>query len=396
MARGKPKPVIVEDGPEELEPLTLDEERQLQQIDEVLSGLSSQQEAVVRVSRRQADHSLIYYGQMAAEGFSEDALQRKFGGGKFVCNFFHYLGGTLTYHKSITLNVAGPVKDPSRVVVEQAAVETQASVPSGGGDVELRLKLARLEGQLEGMRAQPAQAAPMDPVMMLEKLSTLARNAAPAAPAAPPDPLATVDKILGAVEKIVGVGRDIAPEHPETDWGRVAERGVEAVSLLIEEARGQRGAGSRGVAPSAPGGAPPPAIAPSPGTPALPAEIAAQLAPWQHEVLGWVPRLIGRAAAKKDAVLAADVFVEDISEATVTALVPLAADGGFVEGTLTQLASLVPETVAHRDWFRLFLTAVGENLVEKEGEHGPTGDAGTAGDDAGSVDARPGATAAAG
>jgi hypothetical protein len=278
----------------------------------------------------------------------EETVRARAGGGEIHAIFLYPRGmvdpKTGRGSRTLMFGISGVPRDPN-------GPEDPAPVAGTGGDVGLRVEMARLQGLVEGMKSQ-AVAPALDPIALIEKLTTVMRNLQPppVAPVAPIDPLAQIDKIVGVVEKVVGVGRDIAPEEPRasTDWGHVIDRGVDAVQQLITE--------NRRVTPTAARGADP-----VERPVALPAG-ADQVTGWQREVLEWVPRLLGRAQGDKDPGVAAVVFIEDISGGTRAALRGVVTQPDFIEATLTQLAVLVPDLDTHRVWFTEFLTAVVEEL----------------------------------
>jgi hypothetical protein len=156
--------------------------------------------------------------------------------------------------------------------------------------------------------------------------------------------MAAITSIMGAVEKVVGVGRDLAPEREAggTNWAPVVDRTVDAIKLLVEENRAQRGAPALG-----------------PGTPDAPVATFPEGTPmWQVEIAQWIPKLLVRAEGDKDAQLAATVFLEDVTPATGRAVVEQALGATFVADTLKQLALIEPRTTQHAEWFTDFLTQI--------------------------------------
>jgi hypothetical protein len=359
-------------------PLEAEAEEALDAIEETLAGIPAATQIKVRFYRLGSmnpekgglDQEYLFTVPYVPGMDVEEVARDRAGGGKIQVTFRYPPGMTdpLTGRASrtVTFLVAGTPKDPTK---EAAKVPPAEAVPVGvlGSETvtQLRIELARTQGLVEGMRAGQGQAQAVDPMAMIEKLSTTMKNLQGPLPV-PPDPMGSIDKIVSAVEKIVGVGREIAPESPSTDWGKVVDRSVGAVEKLIEENRLIQGR-------------PPVTDGIQQADNVLLATAAAGVGNagmpgWQQEILSWVPRLLGRAQADKDPGVAADVFVEDISGATRATLRGMVGQPTFVTATLAQLAQIEPKTAELRPWFTDFVAAVQEALaVEAEAEVVPEG-----------------------
>lgn len=319
-------------------------------IDGLIDTTIGAEQAVVKVSRRLPDHGLEYCGQLpvAPEMDLEDLVQARWGGGRYLCQFWVRRPGERRRNPagSVTVSIAGPPRDPNAPAVPVAAAH------GNGGDVELRLQLARVEGKLEGLTAGGGKAEPLDPITMMEKFSAILANTRGSSP----DPMAAITSIVGAVEKVVGVGREIAPERGGTDWGHVVDRMTDAIGTIIQENRRQQ---TPALVPPATGVERGPVLA-------APASAHEEGPMWRQEIASWLPRLVDRAVADKDPAVAADVFLEDLSPATRKMLDALVTDDPqFAATVLNQLALVEPRIAELRAWFAEFLDAVAAGVAEE-------------------------------
>src|SRR2546421_383830 len=303
--RPEPDVELVDDDGDDEAPVS----EGLVNLGEVLDEFSEQAEAVLLARWNPEKKKRQYVATLPIAQFSFEHVRDTYGGGDYFAS--------LTDKKSRILKTTSfSIDDRFKGGWGGPSAPADGARANGGGDPDgTRIKLAELEGELRGLRGGGQDRA-LDPISLIEKLTTVMRSLAPPAPAGPPDPLSAIDKIVGVVEKVVGVGREIAPERPATDWGHVVDRGVDAVEKILDESRAQRVPG----VPPAPANGAPPAL--PPGVEALPA--------WQQEVLGWIPRLLQRAKDGKDPELAADVFLEDVSRGTAVALEAVVQVEGFV------------------------------------------------------------------
>lgn len=332
------------------------------EIEEVIADVAGNEEPVVKINRRMPDHGQEYCGQLTVTPgmLLEEEVAARWGGGKFVCQFWARQPGDTRRRpvRSVTIRIAGEPRDPKREEKQPAAPAVAASASVEARLQELQIANARLEGRLEGMTvAGAAKTAAPDPVAMFKDFAAIIASTKPAAPVAI-DPLAQVTSIMGAIEKVVGVGRDLAPEREAggTNWGPVVDRTVEAIRLLVDENRAQRT-----LPPRTDGGAAPAEVKALPeGTPM-----------WQVEIAQWVPKLVGRAEGDKDPEAAAIVFLEDVSPATVKMIEGVVKEPTFVAATLAQLAVIDPRAKQYAEWFTEFLTAVQEQLTPPVAGEGP-------------------------
>lgn len=332
---------------------------------DVLDGVLAQLppgEAVVNVMRRDNGHGgkLKYVRRIAVTpDFSLDTIRDRWGGGKFVLQFFGPdERGRQAHVRSVTVDIEGephdeparpdPARGPGPGVAELQALQSGAS-----GLVTLQLELATLKGMLAGL-TQGKGTAP-DPLEMMERLTTVIRNLQPATPAAP---AGNPSEILAFAREAVGFAKEMAPGADESSaWEKLADKvGVPALQLIRE------GMAQRGHA-----GALPPA---APAAPTVTGGAPVNAADWM-QLAPYARQLVIRAQQGRDPELAAEGLLEELEHAhpaLFQEIAGLATQPNFATVAIERLALLdlrVNEPPI-RAWLEQFAAHVAASFEEEQ------------------------------
>ncbi len=321
----------------------------------ILEGLG-EQEGHIKINRRGKSGGMEFCERVpATPDFDEEYVRRSWGGGVYSIQMFGpdpEKPGRTKYLTSVTFYITGAPRD--KKAEDDGA--TTVTPPGGvsGESLELRLRLASLEGMLAGMsKGSGGSGDHGNPLDNLEKLTTIVKNLMPA-------PVAAggmgAGEVFGIVRDVIGLSKEMAPESSEgTPWGMIIDKAVEPAIGLIGQALAAQKAGSL------PPGTIPPTIVASTDV-QIPSMTGAPM--WQVELAKIVPKLLARARAGKDPTLAADLFLEDAPGGALEQLRAFAADGNFVATVLALAEQNFPEVGPVREWVAEFLAAVRDGLLE--------------------------------
>jgi hypothetical protein len=329
----------------------------------LLSELAGSANAKVTVYRYRKNEPLTWLFGCHPEAFELEALRDKYNGGQFKL----YITRDGVPIRNTVLNVEAP----ARLSAEQG--------PAAGADVVIAVRDA-FEKQAALLRElKPAPPPSLDiPALlqaatgMIAALRTASQPLpAPAPPPPAPSPSASLDSMIGILQKGIDLGRTVTT--PEASGNGEGLSGIvqtllrsPIMSAIVEAVRAQAPAVPAQqrvfAAPQAP--PPPPAVAPAPTA-------AAAGGPMDMQAMrAALAQLVAKARNNSDPILYADWILDNVPNGQVRALV-------VQVDLLEQLVRLNPEVQMYRPWFESLRASLLEAL-ELPPHTGLTAEAGSA------------------
>lgn len=335
-----------------------------------LSVLLGEQAVKCMIRRRNDDTKKWDFQEtVPVEDFSFEMVRDVFGGGEYQVQAMDESGD---FVKSFTFNI-----DKRYIGKRWTENQPSAGGNGGGNDAPMMVLVRGMLEELKAIRATPLaqpKEAP-DPMVLIKGIAEVARSMVPPPPPPAPPPM-DLEKQLGIIEKVVGVGTSILDARGgggEMSSGdmytmammKVADPIIEIVKDKISADRERRNLPRRPQAPALTAGA-----APNPPTPA--AEDNTMIPPWALEIRRLIPIILSRANRGASAEHTAYFVLDDLSEATKDKIADMIEAESFDKSLMQYLPpQALPVVKMHPEWFQEFLVAMNSYLFEEQPEPEP-------------------------